>query len=277
MKKIIDACDRLDKINQVESWLEEHGLKVHNTRYTGAKKLLSQGVHAGEIDEDQMVAFQWALLELDDYLQIYESLRNVMHRRFLDTLAKSLKGAHQNKHEGQAVAGRNFMFELVLAAKLAQLGFDVSFDGDADATLKIDKFIIYVECKQPLGENMDALLKDAFKQIRNRCEQAVAMENEFGIGAICLTRYIAQESHRNRPMVAEHEVIEAEMKDTVSKFDFSYLCKDFPQGIGVITHFALPYWTPDDMQLTMLRRFDFHQLLPSHHEAVQTIKKVWCA
>lgn len=61
MKKVIDAYDQLDKINQVESWLEEHGLKVHNTRYAGAKKLLSQGVHAGVIDEGQMVPFQWAL------------------------------------------------------------------------------------------------------------------------------------------------------------------------------------------------------------------------
>jgi hypothetical protein len=180
MKKAIDAYDQLGKIIEVESWLEEHGLKVHNTRYTGAKKLLSQGVQAGEIDEDQMVPFQWALLELDDYLQIYEYLRNVTHRRFLDTLAKSLKGPHQNKFEGKGAdtAGRNFMFELVIAAKLAQLGFDVSFDGDADATLKIDKYIIHVECKQPLGANMNALLIDAFKQIRNRCEQAVVMKNE---------------------------------------------------------------------------------------------------
>lgn len=147
-------------------------------------------------------------LELDDYLQIHEFLRNITDRRFLDTLAKSLKGTHQSKHEGQAVAGRNFMFELVLAAKLAQLGFDVSFDGDADATLRIDKIIIHVECKQVLGKNMDALLKEAFKQIRRRCEQAVVMENEFGIGAICLTRYIAQESHRNGPLVADSTNIE---------------------------------------------------------------------
>lgn len=279
MKKVIDACDQLDKINQVESWLEEHGLKVHNTRYTGAKKLLSQGVHAGEIDEDQMVQFQWALLELDDYLQIHEFLGNVTHRRFLDTLGKSLKGPHQNKLEdkGAAAAGRNFMFELVLAAKLAQLGFDVGFDGDADVILKIDEITVHVECKNVLGENMDTLLKKAFKQIRQRCAQAVVTENQYGIGAICLTRYCAQESHRNGPMVAEREVIEAEMRGTVSKFDFSNLRDDFPQVIGVITHFALPFWTPDDMQLKMLRRFDFHPLLPSNHEAVRTIKKLWCS
>lgn len=274
----IDAYDQLAKIGEVESWLAGHELKVHNTRYAGAKKLVSQGVHAGEIDEDQMVPFQWALLELDDYFQIYEYLRNVTHRRFLDTLAKSLKGPHQNKYEGKGAdaAGRNFMFELVLAAKLAQLGFEVCFDGDADVIFKMDEITIHVECKNALGENMEKLLKKAFKQIRQRCASAVVTENQYGIGAICLTRYIAQESHRNGRMITERGAVEAEMRDIVSKFDFSNLQENFPEAIGVITHFAVPYWTPDDMRLKMFRRFNFHRLLPSNHKAMRPFQELWC-
>lgn len=275
--KTIDANDQITKIRQVESWLAKYGLNVQTSRYASARNRLIQGVLANEIDEDEMVPFQWAHQELDDYLQIHEFLRSVSHRRFLDTLSKSLKGPHQNcdEHKAESGAGRNFMFELVLAAKLAELGFDVSFDGDADAILRMDKMIVHVECKQMFGENIDALLRDAFRQIRRRCDQAVLKGEEFGIGAICLTRYFAQESNRNGPLIAEPEAIAIEMKNTVSKFDFSYLRKDFPQSIGVITHFALPFWNPDDMRLTLLRRFDFYQLLPDHNDAVQKFKKKW--
>ncbi len=279
MQKVINAYDQIAKLDQAEEWLIEKGMKPGNTRFSRAKKWLCEGVAAGEIGKEKMVRFQWATQELDDYLQLYEFLRNVTHRNFIDKLERSLKGPDENKNEdkdkGASMAGRNYMFELVMAAKFAQLGFEVSFDGKADVILSSNEMTIHVECKQALGKNMDNLLEEAFKQIRRRCDHALVKKSQFGIGVIGLTRYISQESNINGPLVADSEYLGKLLKEIISKMNFSYFRKKFPQGIGVITHLALPYWKSDDMTLAVLRRFDFHQLLPDGHEAVQLVKKIW--
>jgi hypothetical protein len=274
MRTEINAGDQVKKIYQVEAWLNARKLNHQNTRFFWAKKWLLEGIELGEIEEEKMVRFQWALQELDDYVQLHNHLGDESHERFISTLRRSFKGPAEIKDEtgGASIAGRNYMFELVVAARLKQVGFDLYFDGDADATLNIDGTRVYVECKQALGENPRGLLVDAFKQIRRRCEERT--DQQFGIGVLGLTRYVAQECERNGPLVADDVMLNEEIMNVVSKFSFSDFGEQFPEAIGVITHVALPYWRKEDMTLAVLRRFDFHELRPNH-SVLEKLKQIW--
>lgn len=274
MKIEIDAKNFIEKITYVEQWLDGHNLKHRNTRFSHAKSVLTKGVSAGEVNEEEMVPFQWANQELDEYIYLFEILQNVKHERFLGTLAKSLNGPNLNKNEekGASASGRNFMFELITAAKFSDLGFKVDFDGDADSVIRIGNNNIFVECKKPLGKNISNLIKAASKQIRKRCNQS---NDSYGIVALDITRVISQESHLNGPIIGDSDYIQRIFYEIASKFDFSFLEKDFPEVLGVVTRFSLPFWTSDDVHLTTLRRFDFFPLKPDSHEVLQKFREAW--
>jgi hypothetical protein len=272
--EVIDASDQIQRIEQVAKWLADKGIDPHNTRFWKARKVLSSGVITGELDEHNMLEFQWAFQELDDYYQLQKYLSHVDHQNFLDKLKRSIEGPHNNKDEGLAVAARNYMFELVIAAKFASQGIEIGFDGKPDVTLNLGSLTLFVECKQPSGQNPEELLKDAARQVRLRCA-ASEKEPSYGIIALGLTRYIAKISHLDRPLVTNGDDLSAEFSQTASRFDFSPITRRYPDTIGIITHLAIPFWRTDDMTPMLLRRVNFHALAPNDHPGLAKLKPYW--
>lgn len=279
MRVQVDAATKLREIEETQGWLRGLGLKVDNTRYDLAKKLLRKGVDEGEIDEDQMLKFQWALQDIDDFLQVHAFLEE-KSSPIRKVLEKTLKGAVAvlSESPGKPAAARNYMFELVIASRLVEMGYDVRFDLSvdlgADCIVNLNGVDIYVECKRSLGDAPDELLHEAFKQIQTRCK-ANAGAPSFGIAAVCYTPLIARESNKMGPLIGRADDVSKNMTETTQKLRFGGFSKYCPPGLGVITHFTVPFWESEDMHLILLRKTNFHGLVSEDHPMVAELGRNW--
>ncbi len=275
MKTRVDADEKLRQIEHAAMWLESFGLQVRNTRYEVAKRTLLKGIKDQEVGPDDMVRFQWALQELDDFMLVHQFLTENSAPP-IEVLAKSLKGCLDGHSEvpGRGIAGRNFVFELVIASRFAMLGCDVRFEGDADCIVRLANFDVFVECKRSIGKDADSGLKTAFKQIIKRCESTQPSKS-FGIAAVCYTPIVMKESLAEGPLVARRTLISKNMLETSANFKFGMYGRYCPPGLGVITHFTVPFWEEQDMSLTLLRRTNFHRIVPEAHPAAVELRKHW--
>lgn len=270
MKVQIDSKAKLEKIDRANFWLAGLGLPVSNNRYVKARNVLAKGIEAGEVDQGQMVEFQWALQELDDFLVVHEFLEDEAPS-VIGVLEKALKGApHALGETASSARARNFLFELVAATHFVRQGLLVRFEGEADFIVEVNGSDVFVECKR--GVDMPGLLEKAFKQIEKRCLER-GNASVAGIAAVCITPMVMQDMDQNGPVIAPRELIEKTMRDTASKFNFSDFRKHCPPGLGVLTHFAFPFWEVGDLSLTLLRRNDFYPLRNLQEPLIRSLQE----
>ena len=164
--RLDDAC----------SWLESLGIQYSKTRvgrYKALFKSLARHQLANTLDrfydEYSFADFVNAAHEVAEIARIYEGLSNISDTSLVTRLRDSIKGQELYVLDKEDRSGRDFSFELSIAAKFARAGLPVDFGHAADLYTKYGAFTIFVECKRLKSpRKISERIKNGMNQLHGR-------------------------------------------------------------------------------------------------------------
>lgn len=134
-----------------------------------------------------------ALHESHSLTEIHNGFRSYDKSDLQLLLKKVIGGQFSYQEEsGSGTHGRDTAFELVLASKLIQAGYDVLVGGDCDIVIRKGAVKYFIECKRPKNEkSANRLVGEAIGQLRCRID---AVDGQaFGFFALSLDLVLNQQ------------------------------------------------------------------------------------
>jgi hypothetical protein len=186
MAKAVTNEDRIMKeLPNIIEWMVALGLPAHNSRYARYEEHINKFFRDGlnPLSEEGKQLFKelnQAYRECVDIYIVYRCFENVRHPNFIDKLSKVVSG--QDVPDLQvAGASRNFLFELLVAARFHLAGYMIDFDETSDVVAKRDGLIVRAECKRLASEKQ---LEKRINAAADQLTTAIAATNEETIGVI---------------------------------------------------------------------------------------------
>ncbi|MDO9481391.1 MAG: hypothetical protein Q8S96_22720 [Hydrogenophaga sp.] len=163
-------------LDEACNWLHDIGINYSTTRLGRYQKVFSDLARcqlANAPDEFfQLHTFaEWvnAAHETSEIVRIYEGLRGNSDVNLTSRLRDALRGHELYVLDTDDRSGRDFTFELAVAAKFARHGFPINFGAEADVETKIGGVTFYVECKRLKSERkIQRRVKEGLKQLHGR-------------------------------------------------------------------------------------------------------------
>jgi hypothetical protein len=186
--KLDDACD----------WLQSIGVEYSRTRvgrYKSILNCLAKLQEAGKLDDvfiDHSFE-EWvnATHEVAELERIYEGLGGNNDQDLSSRLSEAIKGHELYVLDSGDRSGRDFGFELSIAAKFSRAGFLVDFGHDADIKVEIDGAEFFVECKRLKSEKkVNKRIKEGLKQLHKRYKKSPQPDSSRGILAISIGKIL---------------------------------------------------------------------------------------
>ncbi|MFT4924237.1 MAG: hypothetical protein ACI8WB_000315 [Phenylobacterium sp.] len=110
-----------------------------------------------------------AAYEVAELVRIYEGLNEHKDSDLVSRLRDSLKGHELYVVDSKDRSGRDFSFELAIAAKFCRYGYIVDFGHDADLKVQINGYDFFVECKRLKSSNkVQKRIKAGLSQLHKR-------------------------------------------------------------------------------------------------------------
>jgi hypothetical protein len=129
--------------------------------------------------------------EVAEIVRIYEGLGGSNDRALSSRLSDSIKGQDLYVLDSNHRSGRDFSFELSIAAKFSRAGFQVDFGHDADIKVNIEGTGFFVECKRLKSEKkITARIKDGLKQLHKRYAKSSNPASSRGLLAISVGKIL---------------------------------------------------------------------------------------
>lgn len=151
--------DAYHKLNEACAWLDTLGIEYSKTRVGRYERIfcaLAKHQQAGTLDsfyeEHSFEAWVNAAHEVSELVRIYEGLDGQINPLLNERLKDSLKGKELYMLDSENRSGRDFSFELVMAAKFSRAGLTVDFGHEADLRVLINGSTFFVECKRLKSE-----------------------------------------------------------------------------------------------------------------------------
>lgn len=169
----IDASRRLDAAC---SWLRGIGVESSNTRVGKYQRIFADLARCQLADAlDEFFALhsfpEWvnAAHETAELVRIYEGLHGTHDENLITRLRDALRSHELYVLDGDDRSGRDFTFELSIAAKFARHGYTVDFGADADVEVVVDGATFFIECKRLKSERkIQRRIKEGLKQLHRR-------------------------------------------------------------------------------------------------------------
>lgn len=163
--------DFLGEYDAAIEWLAElfGNTRIQKSRFGIYRKSLSEAIRAfysgDDLPEEARIKFAHAHEEADALIEIHESIENLDPAILLPHAELLIKGQECRTPTGNDVA-RSTQFELVVAAKLARNGAQITLERRTDVVANFEDKEFLVECKRPLRiENLEQNYVDANTQI----------------------------------------------------------------------------------------------------------------
>jgi hypothetical protein len=164
-----------DKYNDAIEWLERLGLPAKNSRFGNYKKIFdnysSKVKSSIEITsfKSDLNPFLNAHLEISEIIRIYDTLSDRDHSEFAEQLKKITSGQVYRDSLNHDES-RDFSFELAMAARFINGGYEVQLNDLADiVVIKEGNPKIFVECKRVTSlKRVKANVKKANEQLKKR-------------------------------------------------------------------------------------------------------------
>ena len=193
--------DLLFMYSDVCDWFSKLGFVYTRNRYGLYKKHFEQFL---EIVKNQSVdelkgelltfkkSFDNAYLEVNEIIRIYNNLKGIDSKEFLEQIKKVASG-HEFRANGESDQARDFLFELSVASRFIKAGYSVSLSGICDVVVDMGaEGTLFVECKRIKSENkLDTNIKKANKQITKRIK-SFASSKVKGLVAVNITDLLPQ-------------------------------------------------------------------------------------
>ena len=189
----------LEKSVETFEWLKSFDIRCERTRFSRYLERIKEvqdnasNGNMKDLDRNSDIYFD-AIYEFSDLSYAYEIFKETPPAGLESLLRKLVKGPDFTRDEtDNSSSGRNFSFEVVIAARLAATGFDVTFTESGDVTANFQKTSVYLQCKRPSTvKAMTKRMKEASKQLQFDLENT---DNDQAIGVIAVdaTRMINPE------------------------------------------------------------------------------------
>lgn len=146
----------LKKLPEIISWLVALGLSAGNSRYARYDKIIEKFFRdrpdtlqdgGNQLFQDLSLAYR----ECIDIYAVYRCFSETRHQNFIEKLSKVVAG-RDVPELGEAGTSRNFLFELLVAARFQLAGYDIDFDEKTDVVARRDGITVRVECKRIASE-----------------------------------------------------------------------------------------------------------------------------
>jgi len=174
----------LTQLPEIISWLVELGLPAANSRFARYDKIIEKFFRdrsdtlldgGSQRFRDLSLAYR----ECFDIWIVYMCFKNTRHLNFIEKLSKVVAG--QDVPElGDAGASRNYLLELLVAARFQQAGYAIDFDHKTDVVARRDGITVRVECKRLTSENK------LITRIREAADQLLEAPTNFGEKVVSL-------------------------------------------------------------------------------------------
>lgn len=172
----------LAQLDETIDWLNGLGLSQYD-RIRRNRSLIERMLQASDAetvsqlqdslsDEDAREIF-WSYVDADEFIRATTALRPYDSLDLTACLERALSGPVDLLTEDRSSnTGRNAMFELVVAGRIADGGYKPSLDGCADVSFQFAQSPFAIECKRPLTETgLEAAIGKANRQL-GRCSDA---------------------------------------------------------------------------------------------------------
>jgi hypothetical protein len=191
--------DVIEKLDQIDQWLCERGLKKHD-RIRIHKRNLTQLADAQD-DEDNFLPFfdglpdekrremLWSIVEADEFVKSLDYFGDKKNEIPQELLKKALLGpADPFQEDENSNIGRNSMFEILFGGVVASVGLHPRLGKEPDVSFEFDNRQILVQCKRVLSEaKVESRVSEAAKQLQRDLAQS-SNGTDCGLVAISLSR-----------------------------------------------------------------------------------------
>ena len=164
----------LKEMSCVLEWLKGKGLNALNSRYSRYEKDIDQFFSCDDpTSADGRAKFDKltnSYIECLNIVLIYRAFRDEASQGFVDRLSKVANG-QDHPDASSAGSSRDYLFELLIAARMSMAGYKIDFNKFTDVIAENDEFLIFGECKRLSSEKkFEENFKTAGKQIAAQAE-----------------------------------------------------------------------------------------------------------
>jgi hypothetical protein len=164
----------LKEMSRVLEWLKEKGLNALNSRYSRYEKDIDQFFSCDDpTSTDGRAKFDKltnSYIECLNIVLIHRAFRDEASQGFIDRLSKVADG-QDHPDASSAGSSRDYLFELLIAARMSLSGYKIDFNKVTDVVAENDDFLIFGECKRLSSEKkFEENFKRAGKQIAAQAE-----------------------------------------------------------------------------------------------------------
>ncbi|GAA0909701.1 hypothetical protein GCM10009552_20700 [Rothia nasimurium] len=250
-KKDFSAEPILKEMSRVLEWLKGKGLNALNSRYSRYERDIDQFFSCDDpTSVDGRTKFDKltnSYIECLNIVLIHRAFRDETSQGFVDRLSKVADG-QDHPDANSAGSSRDFLFELLIAARMELSGYRIDFNQVTDVVAEDDEFLVFGECKRLSSERkFEENFKKAGKQIT---AQAAGMSHRvYGLVFLDVSSCLDGIPKMDLPNAeaaqrAIHESLDAFVARNASKIE--RLAERFSEcSLGVCLIGQAPIWTRD--------------------------------
>lgn len=164
----------LKEMPRVLEWLNGKGLNALNSRYSRYVKDIGQFFSCDDpTSADGRAKFDKltnSYIECLNIVLIHRAFRDEASQGFVNRLSKVADG-QDHPDASSAGSSRDYLFELLIAARMSLSGYKIDFNKVTDVVAENDEFLIFGECKRLSSEKkFEENFKKAGKQVAAQAE-----------------------------------------------------------------------------------------------------------
>lgn len=245
--------DLLNRMDAIDAWLCSRGLnhqtdRVRRNRADVAQ--LTDAFEAGRLDrfikdagDDRRRELMWSLAESMEFVDSVEALQAQNCEMPNSVVQKALDGPANPLDESETSnLGRNTMFEIALAGRLARAGLRPTLGQEPDIHVEYNQRNIFIQCKRVFSAAAVAKrLGDAAKQLKRDLGRSCS-QRDCGIIAISVSRVFnpGDKLLAARDEGGVRDKLHAEIDGIIRANIKNYRDVKEPKIAGVLYHLSTP-------------------------------------
>lgn len=244
--------DLLNKLNSVDAWLRDRGLEqLDRIRRNKADiAILADAFEEGrlceaisETTDDRRRELMWSLAESTEFVDSIDGLRRQGCEIPTSVLRAALEGPADLQSETEkSNRGRNTMFEIAVAGRLARSGFSPRLGEEPDVFVEFNRRRVFIQCKRMFSEKgISKRLFDAGRQLKRDLGRS-SDPRDCGVIAISVSRVFNKGD--KLPKYADEDSLRQKLRDEISSIrsaaGATYRHVTEPKVAGVFYDLATP-------------------------------------
>ena len=161
----------MDQLPHAIEWLSEKGFRTQCSRYSRYKMHIDDFYKENNLEnelETKFARLNAAVQECIELVLVYEAFKTENSEGFKNRLKEIVNGQDFYDNTMKRDQPRDFLYELIVAAKFKSLGYTIDFDQITDVIAKRKDDVIFIECKRIKSTKaLEENFKKAGKQLMN--------------------------------------------------------------------------------------------------------------